>query len=292
MSTLTKILIVLVSISIFWLCASVVTYVANADNYRQKYDNLKSERDSLDKKVQDYTKQVNETLEQKKQVENKLNSEITSLKAEKGELQTNFENAEREKAALLQQVNSWASITKDFYKTNDQQGQLLKNTLDELNKTQTEQVRQRKELDETTKALEEKMAIIETLQTENKRMQEEKTELQNRLDKFLQPIGKTAAAAVPVTPRKEAAQPAMTETEVRDIALQGLVTAVDLKNSMATISIGTADGVKEGMRFHVTRGNEFLCDILIIDADAKESVGALELVQQQPNVGDTASTNL
>jgi chromosome segregation ATPase len=270
----------------------VVTYVANADNYRQKYDNLKTERDSLDKKVQDYTKQVNETLEQKKQTENKLGSELSSLKAEKDELQTNLDNAEREKAALLQKVNSWTSITKDFYETNDKQGQLLKNTLEELNKVQTEQVRQRKQLDETTKTLEEKMAIIETLQTENKRIVEEKTELQNKLDRFLQPIGKTAAAAVPVTPREEAARPVTIEAETRDIALQGLVTAVDLKNSMATISIGTADGVKEGMRFHVTRGNEFLCDILIVDADTKEAVGVLELVQQQPNVGDTVSTNL
>lgn len=290
MSTLTKILIVLLTLSSIFLCGIVVTYVANADNYRQKYDDLKTDKDSLSKKVEDLTKQVNENIEQKKQVENKLSSEITSLKAEKGELQTNFDNAEREKAALLQKVNSWTSITKDFYQTNDKQGQLLKNTLDELNKVQTEQVSQRKELDETTKALEEKMAIIETLQAENKRIQEEKTELQNRLDKFLQPIGKTAAAAVPVTPREEAARPAT--TEARDIALQGLVTAVDLKNSMATISIGTADGVKEGMRFHVTRGNEFLCDILIVDADIKEAVGVLELVQQQPNVGDTVSTNL
>lgn len=290
MSTLTKILIVLLTLASIFLCGIVVTYVANADNYRQKYNDLKTDKDSLSKKVEDLTKQINEKIEQKKQVENKLSSEITSLKTEKGELQTNLDNAEREKAALLQKVNSWTSITKDFYETNDKQGQLLKNTLDELNKVQTEQVSQRKELDETTKALEEKMAIIETLQAENKRIQEEKTELQNRLDKFLQPIGKTAAAAVPVTPREEAARPAT--TEARDIALQGLVTAVDLKNSMATISIGTADGVKEGMRFHVTRGNEFLCDILIIDADIKEAVGVLELVQQQPNVGDTVSTNL
>jgi cell shape-determining protein MreC len=290
LSTLTKILIVLLTLSSIFLCGIVVTYVANADNYRQKYNDLKTDKDSLSKKVEDLTKQVNENIEQKKQVENKLSSEITSLKAEKGELQTNFDNAEREKAALLQKVNSWTSITKDFYETNDKQGQLLKNTLEELNKVQTEQVSQRKELDETTKALEEKMAIIETLQAENKRILEEKTELQNRLDKFLQPIGKTAAAAVPVTPREEAARPAT--TEARDIALQGLVTAVDLKNSMATISIGTADGVKEGMRFHVTRGNEFLCDILIVDADTKEAVGVLELVQQQPNVGDTVSTNL
>jgi cell shape-determining protein MreC len=256
----------------------VAIYVASADNYRQKYDNLRAERDSLDKKVQDYTK---------------LSTEITSLKTENSELQTKFDNADRENAALVQKLDSWASITKDFQTTNDKQGQLLKNTLEELNKVQTEQVRQRKELDETTKALEEKMAIIETLQTENKRMQEERVELQNRLDKFLQPIGKTAAAAVSVTPREGTARPDITtETEERDIALQGLVTAVDLKNSLATISIGTADGVKEGMRFHVTRGNEFLCDILIIDVDAKEAVGAIELVQQQPNVGDTVSTNL
>ena len=51
-------------------------------------------------------------------------------------------------------------------------------------------------------------------------------------------------------------------------------------------------GVKEGMKFHVTRGDEFICDILITDVDTEEAVGVLELVQQQPNVGDTVSTNL
>jgi chromosome segregation ATPase len=268
----------------------VVTYVANADNYRQKYDDLRADKDSLSKKVRDLTEQVNEKIEQKKQLEDKLNSEITSLRAEIDGLQTNLDNAEREKAALLQKVNNWTSITKDFYQTTDKQGQLLKNTLDELNKVQAEQIRQRKELNETTAALVEKMAIIETLEAENKRMLEEKTELQNRLDQFLQPVGKVAAKAVPVTPRKEAARPAA--PEARDIALQGLVTAVDLKNSVASISIGTADGVKEGMRFHVTRGDEFLCDILIIDVDAEEAVGIMELIQQQPKVGDNVSTNL
>lgn len=290
MSTLTKILIVLLTLSSIFLCGIVVTYVANADNYRQKYNNLTADNDSLSKKAVDLTKQINEKIEQKKQTENKLNSEIAKLKTEKGELQTNLDNAEREKAALLQKVNSWTSITKDFYQTTDKQGQLLKNTLEELNKAQAEQISQRKELNETTAALVEKMAIIETLEAENKRFLEEKTELQNKLDQFLQPVGKTAAEAVPVTPKEEAAQPAT--TEAREIALQGLVTAVDLKNSVASISIGTADGVKEGMKFHVTRGEEFICDILITDVDTEEAVGVLELVQQQPNVGDTVSTNL
>jgi seryl-tRNA synthetase len=290
LSTLTKILIVLLTLSSIFLCGIVVTYVANADNYRQKYNNIRTDNDSLSQKNEDLTKQINEKIEQKKQAENKLNSEISALKLEKSEIQTKLDNAERDKAELLAKVNSWTSITKDFYTTNDKQGQLLKNTLEEKDKLLEEQIRQRKELDETTNALQEKMAIIETLQTENKRLVEEKTELQNKLDQFLQPMGKTAAAAVPVTPKEEAAQPVT--TEVREIALQGLIKAVDLKNSLATISIGKADGVKEGMRFHVTRGNEFLCDILIVDVDTDEAVGVLELVQQQPNVGDTVSTNL
>jgi len=65
-----------------------------------------------------------------------------------------------------------------------------------------------------------------------------------------------------------------------------------VKNSLATVSTGSADGVKEGMRFHVTRGDEFICDILIIDVDTEKAVGVLELVQQPPKVGDNASTNL
>ena len=290
MSTLTKILIVLLTLSSIFLCGIVVTYVANADNYKQKYTNLKADRDSLSESVNSLTKQLNEKIAEKQQMEDKLSREIALLKTEFGELQGNLKNAEREKAALLQKVNSFAAIVEGFSQTSDQQGLLLRNTLEELNKVQAEQIKERKELNETTAALIEKMAIIEMLGTENKRLLEEKFELQNSLDQLLQPKGKVAAAAVPVTPEGAIARPAI--PVARDIALQGLVTAVDLKNSIASISIGTADGVKEGMKFHVTRGDEFICDILIIDVDVEEAVGVLELVQQQPRVGDNVSTNL
>ncbi len=290
MSTLTKILIVLLALSSIFLCGIVVTYVANADHYRQKYNDIRTDKDSLSKKVKSLTKQVNEKIEQKRLLEDKLSSEIASLKAEIGKLQADLDNAEREKAVLLQKINNWTSIVQDFRETNDDQGQLLEETLDQLKEVQAEQIKDRKELNETTAALVEKMAIVETLESRAKRLIEEKTEFQNRLDRFLQPLGKVAAVPVPITPEKAVARPA--KPTVEDIALQGLVTAVDLKNSMASISIGTADGVKEGMKFHVIRGNEFICDIIIIDIDAEEAVGILELVQKQPKVGDNVSTNL
>lgn len=290
MSKLTKILIVLLTLSSIFLCGIVVTYVANTDSYRDKYNDLKTDKDSLSKKANDLAKQINEKDLRNKQLEDKLASETASLNTQIKELQVNLGNAEREKAALLQKVNSWASITKDFSQTADTQGQLLKNTLEELNKIKAEQVKERKEFNETSAALVEKMAIIETLQAEKKRLVEEKTDLQAKLDQYLQPMGKVAVTPEPVTPEKGVAQKAT--PAAKDIALSGLVKKVDLKNSVASISIGAADGVREGMKFHVTRGDEFICDILIIDVDAEEAVGVLDLVQQQPKIGDKASTNL
>ncbi len=290
MSTLTKILIILLTISSIFLCGIVVTYVANADNYRGKYNALKSERDSLSKKADSLTKQVNEKIAEKQQLEDNLNSQIATLKQGFEQLQAEFNTVEREKADLLQRVNGLAAIMKDFSKTTDKQGLLLKNTLEELKKVKAEQIEERKELDEVTTHLIEKMAIIETLKAEGKHLLEAKSELQNRLDRLLRPAGKAAAAPQPVTPRKDIAKPAA--PIARDIDLKGLVTEVDLKNSIAKISLGDADGVKEGMRFHVTRGDEFICDILIIDVNTEEAIGILELVQQQPKVNDNVATNL
>lgn len=290
MSKLTKILIVLLTLSSIFLCGIVVTYVANADNYRQKYEDLRTDSDSLSRKVRNLTKQVNAKTAEKQGLVDKLGAEIASLKEETVRAQNALKDSEREKSLLLQKVNNFASIVDGFTQTNDQQGLLLKNTLDELNRIRTEQIKERKELNETTTSLIEKMAIIESLEAEKRQLIEEKFELQGRLDEILQPTGRVAAAAVPVTQRREAVREAA--AAVSEIGLKGLITKLDLKNSLASISIGSADGVKEGMKFHVTRGDEFLCDILIIDTDTEEAVGVLDLVQQQPRIGDNVSTNL
>lgn len=289
MSTLTKILIILLTVSSFVLCGIVVNYVANAENYKEKYDSVEDDRNGLNQKNIALTKRVNETIDEKQRLDKKLRGEITSLKKKYEQLDTEFKNLKREKAALEERVTNFASLVEGFEKTNDQQGLLLKNTLDELKKVQDEVIKLQANLDETSGTLLDKMAIIDTMEREKKQLLEEKSELRESLDKLLMSGGKTPVEPKPVTPIKEPAKPARELT--REIGLKGLVTDVDLKNSMASISIGKADGVKEGMRFHVTRGDEFICDILIIHIEEEESVGILELIQQPLKVGDNAATN-
>jgi len=71
---------------------------------------------------------------------------------------------------------------------------------------------------------------------------------------------------------------------------------VDLKNLLAEISIGAADGVKKGMRFHATRDSKFICDVVVLDVEPDKALGWLELLQDQPQdkpkAGDAVSTNL
>lgn len=292
MSTLTKVLIVLLTLSSIFLCGIVVTYVANAENYREMYNKLRVQKDAAVENEKQAQKDLNKTVEDANEREKKLKSDIANLEIQVGKLNTSLAESERQKAALIDEAGKWKAITRDFSDTNEKQRQLLEDTLAKLKIIEAEQIKADKELNETTAALREKMAIIATLEKTSKQLLEEKTDLQNRLDQLLQQAGKTVAAPVSVTPIKEKVRVAPPTV---DIGLKGLITTVDLENSLAEISIGAASGVKPNMKFHVTRADKFICDIVILDVEPEKAIGTLELMdvtKEQPKAGDNVSTNL
>lgn len=292
MSTLTKVLIVLLTLSSIFLCGIVVTYVANAENYREMYNKLRVQKDAAVENEKQAQKDLNKTVEDANEREKKLKSDIANLEIQVGKLNTSLAESERQKAALIDEAGKWKAITRDFSDTNEKQRQLLEDTLAKLKIIEAEQIKADKELNETTAALREKMAIIATLEKTSKQLLEEKTDLQNRLDQLLQQAGKTVAAPVSVTPIKEKVRVAPPTV---DIGLKGLITTVDLENSLAEISIGAASGVKPNMKFHVTRADKFICDIMILDVEPEKAIGTLELMdvtKEQPKAGDNVSTNL
>ena len=290
MSNFTKTLIVLSTVLAIFLCGTVITYITNADNYKQQNAKMRADMNASEKSKENALKQLNEEKARKQQMEQELNKTISALQTTSTELKNSLENAEREKAQLLQKVTTSASAVEGLTKTNEQQGALLAEKLADLKKIEAQQIKDRKELNEISANLIEKMAIIDTMEAKIKRLIEEKTDLQGNLNQTLMPVGKEATTQ-PITANKSFAQP-VANVAGNDIGLKGLITAVDMKNSMASVSIGAADGVKQNMKFHVTRGSEFICDLIILDVEVEEAVGILDLVQQQPKVGDNVATNL
>ena len=134
-----------------------------------------------------------------------------------------------------------------------------------------------------------KRVQVDALENERRRLLEEKTALDAQ-------IGRMAKSGkAPLRPSRLRRQPAgvkMAPPATDQISLKGKIVETDLKNNLVTLSIGSADGVKKGMRFHVVRGDTFICDVVITNVDVERSAGTLELVRQQPQVGDVVSTNL
>jgi outer membrane murein-binding lipoprotein Lpp len=292
LSTLTKVLIVLLTISSIFLCGIVVTYVANVENFKDKYTNLRADKNAAETNEAAAKKELNETITAAGDRERMLKDNISAFQTQIGKLKTDLTEAQRQTTAATEEEGKWKAATIEFHETNERQRMLLEDTLAKLKTIQAMQIKGDEELNETTAALIEKMAIIATLESRSRQLLEEKTGLQNNLDKLLQRTGQSVVAPVAVTPIKEKARVAPPTV---DISLEGLIITVDLENSLAEISIGAANGVKQNMKFHVTRGDEFICDILILDVEPEKAVGTLELMnvtQKQPKAGDNVSTNL
>jgi uncharacterized protein YdiU (UPF0061 family) len=291
LSTLTKILIVLLTLSCLFLCGYVVQYIATADNFKTALDKSEKAKADLKRELDNSVKKLQQTTDEKQRLEDSKNKEIAGLTQEKTALEAKIRELELAKTELDTKVQSWVSIVDQLTKLTDKHRIQFESTFEELNKAKGELITEKKKLDDVTSTLMQKESLIDMLENQTKRLTEEKMAVETRLNKLLQPAGKKVQPEKTFIAEKEAEQE-ITPAATTEIGLKAKVSGVDTKNSMAKISIGSSDGVKKGMRFHISRGNDYICDILIIDIAAEESVGLLELIQKEPRIGDNASTNL
>jgi chromosome segregation ATPase len=275
-------LIVLLSLFSLFLCGAIVTYVGTVKNYKSAYEELKTEMAALKEKNKSYQQQIEEKKRQMDELSSKLDSEIAQLKTEKTKIEQDLKDAEHARFVLDEKVQSLTASALKFEQTVGGMEDSLKKTREELDQARTEGLELTKKYKDITARLEEKMAQLQSLDAEKKRLLEEKTKLEQQL------TGKTGSTGTvePVTVVPDSATRAV-ETPI-GATLQGKVTAVD--GSLVTLSIGSADGVAKDMIFHVIRSDSFVCDIKITDVDAEISAGTTQLIQQQPKVGDIAST--
>jgi uncharacterized phage infection (PIP) family protein YhgE len=268
-------LIVLLALFSLFLCGTVVTYIGTAKNYKEAYEKSQKEAANLRQTSTSYKEQLEEKNRQMQSLADKLDAEVASLKAEKTKTEQALKEAERNRAALDEKVQTLTAAALKFEGTVGSMQESLTNTREELDKARTESIKLSKNLNEVTASLEEKMAQLESLNAEKRRLLEEKATIEGKVGGY-----------EPITAVPDSATEAI--GTYGNAPLQGKLTAVE--GSLATLSIGAADGVEKGMVFHITRNDAFICDIKITEVDSEVSAGTLQLVQQQPQAGDIAST--
>jgi DNA repair exonuclease SbcCD ATPase subunit len=293
LSILTKIFIILLTLASLFLCGFVIKYIATSENFKELYSQetknvtkFKSERNNLDT-------QLKEEIVKEQTLADSKNAEIKTLNDQINVIKDSLDKINQEKSALQDQIGKLQSQNATMADASKIQTAIAESASKEVVKLQSDLTTEKKKYDEAAAALLQKDSQIDTLTNDSKRLLEQKVALEQKLTKILQPYGQKPSAGTPVTQEKGPAQPVIsTPANAAQISLQAKLTAVDMKNNLAKLSIGQADGVKLGMRFHISRDGQYICDIRVIDVAAEEAIGTMELVQQEPRAGDNAATNL
>lgn len=285
MSTLTKVLIVLLTLFAMLACGSILIFVASTNNYKTVADEKAAVVKLLKAELSNKTRKYNESASLRKEMEKKLNDRIGFLEDEKNKLSVDLRKSERKSLEYQGRANSWAGVLASFEQTIANMEQSLKLTQDQLNKTRSDGIQDRKELNEITASLYEKMVQLESLESAKRRLLEQKTSLEEQMTQMAG--AGSYAVAMPVTPDFDTVRSSSMPGELN---IRGLIS--EIGKSLTVISVGSADGVRKGMVFHVTRGDDFICDILITEVDTNQSAGVLDLIQQQPRTRDVVSTRL
>jgi cell shape-determining protein MreC len=299
LSTLTKVLIVLLTVFSLFLSGIVVTFVANQENFRktatENRTKLGAAERARDNAVQEQidAKKASDVLVAKLEDEkNRLTKDLLAVREE-------LDGLKRTKAALDTEHAGMMATVQTATTGEQQQRALFVAAQKEVERLKGEQIQREAELKETNQMLLEKLALISDLDNKIRQLSEENQALGTRLNQYLTKSGQIATrpptTVVQGSPGVQPVQPvAAVAAQTRNIALNGQVTAVDLRSRLLEISIGTAAGVRKDMTFHVVRGDRFVADILIMEVWPDRAVGILDIVQAglQPQAGDKVSTNL
>lgn len=283
MSILTKALTVLLSVFSLVLVGLTVMFVGNATNYMEAYEAQKSLNSVLQAdlatKVETLETQVNKSA----QLDSTRLQQIQDLEAEKNRLAADLLKTERLAQQYQAEASSWKGVMTGFEQSVRNLQASLSKTQILLDQTREQGIKDKGELNMLTTDLYEKIVQIQSLEAERRRLLEQKKELEQQATGGLREI-------IPVTQPVNQAATSVTPVVAAGTNIQGRVTGIS--QNLITLSVGTADGVRENMVFHITRGDRFLCDVIVTNADINQCAGILDLVQQQPQVGDTASTQL
>lgn len=299
MSTLTKVLVVLLTVFALFLSGIVVTFVANQENSRKRADDTQRQLNSA-KEAKNNAQQ--EQIDAKKAADvlvAKLEDEKNRLTKDLLAVREELDGLKRTKNALDTEHTGMMAAVQHATTGEQQQRALFVAAQKEVERLKAEQIQREAELKETNQMLLEKLALVSDLDGKIRQLTQENQDLGTRVNQYLTKYGQMATRP-PTTvaqgsPGVKAAQPIATvAAQTRSIALNGQVTAVDLRSRLLEISIGTAAGVRKDMTFHVIRGDRFVADILIMEVWPDRAVGVLDFVQAgvQPQAGDKVATNL
>lgn len=290
MSNLTKIFIVLLSLSSIFLCGAMITYVGNTQNYKADAEDLKVRNRDLMAEVSHFHLMAEEKSSQVVAREKQDAARISQLEGELQNVRIEKRTAETKRDEYQAKVAAWEGIIAGFETTIKNLNSTLELSKNELKIMRDKNLKSDTQLNELDMQLYEKIVLMDQLEADLRNLREQKRSIEDRLARlaggeFDVSNATNNTVTVAATGR---AMPAPVIPV--GSALKGLITEVG--ESLVSIGLGSADGVRVGTIFYVIRGDRFVCNVRVTDVDVNKCAGVLQLKAFQPIIGDSVSTEL
>jgi len=286
LSNLTKIFIVLLSLSTIFLCGAMITYVGTTQNFKAEADDLREHNRNLEADAADYHQRTEAKNFQMEEREKQYAARISQLEREMQNLTVDKRTAETLRDEYEAKVASWGGIVAGFETTIKNLNATNELAKRELKIMRDKNLKSDAQLNELDMELYEKMVLMDQLEADLRNLREQKQSIEDRLNSLAGKETDVSGDTVTVVPGRGKFTPVVSAGS----PLKGLITEVG--ESLVSIGLGSSDGVREGMVFYVIRGDMFICNVRITDVDVNKSAGVLQLKALEPKVGDSVSTEL
>jgi len=267
----------------------MVTFVATTTNYKDKFKTEEDKVQALEGQVATYDQRNIANASQIEQERKALMTQIAELQSERTKLAIAERKERTAKENIQIKFNTVSTAMTSYETTIDQANQTRDLVQEELNKSLAAVTKLKAQLNTSEADMGEMSVTIARLNATVKNLTETKVNLENKIAELTN--GKNIAVEAAVTSIPDTANPAPAVAPANSV-LRGVVTELTAQQNSVIISLGSVDGVTNNTVFHVTRGDEFICNVKITQVDTNKAAGIIELKMDMPKVGDTVCNRL
>ena len=285
MSTLTKTLVLLVSVMVLFLCGVVTVFVANTEDYKSAWESQKLKSQAASATALAAEEALKRGLARRDTLIQIQSSNILALELENGRLLRDWETAKQEKsladstsATAIQVMESLRKTIQDMYTGQTAIQKELDDAFDKMTAAQVQAVDLRRELNR-------ERVRADSLDALSRQRLEKIYEIENENSKIRAQLEQVTVASRKWVPDEDVGQ---VPVGLTGVPIRGQITEV--RDGLASISVGSAAGVRKGMKFLVYRGAQYMGDLAISHVEPSEAAGQLVLQRAGIVKGDSVTT--
>lgn len=286
MSTLSKVFVVLVSALSIFLCGAVVSFVARSEDWKAAYQSQMT----IAEAAQVYAETSEEARRRdiaRYQEENRVLKETMQAYLDRiSQLVRDFESQSRGRAESEQKAASAVSLSQAVQQSNQslhEAQQALQKDLEESFRIQTTAEARTISLNQQ---LNNQRALVAQLDSKLRVQDENLHELENENERLRQRLQTMTVASNEFRPGKDPVS--LAPIAPTGVPIRGEV--LDVEDELASISTGSASGVREGTRFHIVRGGRLLGSLEIQMVEPNKAAGRLYDLLGTVVPGDAVTT--